>query len=582
MNTLHSNRKFIQIKSIKGTIWNVPSENVNIENIFFYLSKRLGISITETDSFLNTKLTDVLPDPYSLLEMKAAVTLIKSAIHSKKKITIFGDYDVDGACATAILVKFLNTLNVDCSYIIPNRFSDGYGLNQSNLSQAVDSLAIAVDCGSSSLKELEYANSKGIDIIVIDHHEMSEISKYGIIVNPFRPDESGKLKNVCATTLVFLFVLAVTKALKADHDILQNTTLVSTLNPYQYLDLVALATICDVMPLTTINRPLVQEGLKLASAQNNVGIQAIITSMNLKSPLTSTDVGYIIGPILNSAGRLQDASMTVELLSTQCPLNANKICKQLLSLNEQRKEIEKNIFELALEQINTQKLNNKNFICVFGNNWHIGVIGIIAGKLKDKFLKPTFVISFNSDNVGKASARSISGIDLSKIINDAHNENLLLGGGGHKMAAGFSISKNMLEQFCEFLEKQIQLPKERNAIEIDACILPQDITIQFVKKFQLFEPFGNGNPQPIFAVKNAKLISSKIVKQKHIQATFQIDSSRTLQTISFNSANTAIGSALLEEYGKYFSLLGNLQINSWNSRLSVQMNLIDMYTERLD
>lgn len=551
------------IKSLLGNVWNVKSEEkVDKNNVIDILLKNRGYS----QDFMNSTMRNSMPDPYSFIDMKKAVERIYDAIISKQPIAILGDYDVDGISSTCVFLKFFEDIGIDCVYTIPNRMDEGYGLNIPNLEKYKNHLIIAVDCGSSSIDELTYAKENNIDVIVIDHHMMNCVPKGAVaIVNPHRPDESDDFKHLCAAGLVFMCVVGINRLLK-QKGFYEN----AAPQLMDYLDLVALATVCDVVALKGLNRAFVINGLQIIRMKKNLGLRELL-ALRDKSEATAETIAFFIGPNLNAGGRLKTADVGVRLLTTKNPTEAKELALELFNLNKKRQEIESLMVEEAISMIN----ENLNYICVFNPDWHVGVIGIVAGRLKEKYNKPTIVICCDKNGAGKASCRSIGGVDISQIVKKGIDAKIITSGGGHVMAAGFSLPVENISSLHEFLKTEMRYDSKPKTLDIDAVINLSDLSLDFVKKTEELAPFGQGNPSPIFVISNVQIICSKVLKDQHISVMLADNFGNTLKGISFRCMGTPLKNALLNSQNK-LKILGELCISVWKNTHSVNFLIRDV------
>ncbi|MBO7536946.1 MAG: single-stranded-DNA-specific exonuclease RecJ [Alphaproteobacteria bacterium] len=552
------------IKSLLGNVWNIKTDiEVDENNIVEILLKNRGYS----RGFLNSTMRNSMPDPYSFIDMEKAVERIYDAIVKKQPFAVLGDYDVDGISSTCIFLKFFEDIGVDCVYTIPNRMDEGYGLNISNIEKYKDHLIIAVDCGSSSTEELTYAKKNNIDVIVIDHHTMNYIPEGAVaIVNPHRPDESNDFKYLCAAGLVFMCVVGINRLLK-QKDFYRN---IAAPQLTDYLDLVALATVCDVVELKELNRAFVINGLKIIQAKKNLGLRELL-ALRDKSEVNAETIAFFIGPNLNAGGRLKTADVGVRLLTTKNPAETKELALKLFNLNKERQELESLMVEEAVSMID-EKLN---YICAFNPDWHVGVIGIVAGRLKEKYNRPTIIICCDKNGVGKASCRSIEGIDISKIVKKGIDIGIISSGGGHAMAAGFSLPVENIPSLHEFLKTEVRYDSKPKTFNVDAVINLSDLSLDFVKKTEELAPFGQGNPSPIFVISNVQIICSRILKDQHISVLLADDFGNTLKGISFRCMGTALEDALLNSRNK-LKILGELCISVWKNTRSVNFLIRDV------
>ena len=551
------------IKSVLGNVWNIKTqEKVDENNIVDVLLKNRGYS----QDFMNATMKNTMPDPYSFIDMEKAIDRIYEAITKKQRIAILGDYDVDGISSTCIFLKFFKEIGVNCVYTIPNRMDEGYGLNISNIEKYKDYLIIAVDCGSSSIDELNYARENNIDVVVIDHHTMNCIPEGAVaIVNPHRPDESDEFKYLCATGLVFMCVVGFNRLLKQKGFYKNNAPQLM-----DYLDLVALATVCDVVELKGLNRAFVINGLEIIRMKKNLGIRELL-ALRDKSEVNAETIAFFIGPNLNAGGRLESADIGVKLLTTDNSTEAKQLALDLFNLNKERQEIESLMVEESVSMID----KDLKYICVFNPDWHVGVIGIVAGRLKEKYNKPAIVICCDKNGLGKASCRSIEGVDISKIVKKGIDAKVISSGGGHAMAAGFSLPVENIPSLCEFLKSEIQYDPKPKTFDVDAIVNLSDLSLDFVKKMDQLSPFGQGNPSPVFVISGVKIICSRILKDQHISVMLSDDFGNKLKGISFRCVGTALED-VLSNTSKKLKILGELCISVWKDKQSLNLLIRDV------
>ncbi len=551
------------IVSLTGKYWNIKNTKpINKNNVIDIILENRGF---ERD-FLNIKLKNTMPNPYSFINMEKAVNRITKAIINKQPITILGDYDVDGISSTSIFIKFFKELNVECEYSIPNRLNDGYGLSIGNIEKHKNSLIIAVDCGSSSANELQYANEHNIDIIVIDHHKMQTIPNGFAIINPHRPDENDNFKYLCATALAFMCIVGVRRLLYEKY--YKNSQ--KKIDLKNYLDLVAIATICDVMPLKGLNRAFVINGIKVLQNHTNIGLSALL-SLSKKSEINEETIGFFIGPHLNAAGRLATADIGVELLTTNNKDKAELLAQQLFKLNKSRQEMEKLALEEAISSIN----ENENYICLFNANWHPGIIGILAGRLKEIYNKPTIIISCDNHGIGKASCRSVSGIDISVIIKKGIEAGIILSGGGHMLAGGFSINIKNISRLYDFFKNIIPKLNQDFIYDVDGILSEDSFSSEFIENLLLLSPFGESNKTPIFILNDVTIVSANILQEQHISVNLRLKNNTIIKGIAFRCASTPLGDNLLK-YSNKLKLLGQINSAVWKGKKYINFLIIDV------
>ena len=510
--------------------------------------------------------------------MEKAANKIAEYIKNKSanKISIFGDYDVDGATSSSLLVRYLQFFGINPIVYIPDRIKEGYGPNTAALlklkEQGVE-LVITVDCGTMSFEPLKQAKQAWLDVIVIDHHKGDAVMPEALaIVNPNRFDESGEYGQIAACGVVFLLLVAINKIIKSSS--------LETPDLLELLDIVALGTVCDVVPLTGINRAFVTQGLKVMSKRGNIGIAAIMDNAHLLETPTTYHAGYIIGPRINAGGRVGKSDLGTRLLTTNDAIEARTIAEQLNQLNEERRAIESIVQEEAMQDAAALPESDA-VIIVARSNWHSGVIGIVAGRLKEHFHKPVAVIAL-ADGIGKASARSISGIDLGEAVIAANHAGILLGGGGHAMAAGFSIAEDKIPQLREFFnnrlaEKVAKLAGEKT-LHIDGIISLNGLNLKLAHLIENAAPFGSGNPSVRLAIHNVKIVRTDIIGDGHVRAIIvdSNSSSHSIKAMAFKSADKPVGQALLNSYGKTLHLAGQAKINLWHGKESVDFFIDDV------
>jgi len=553
--------------------------NYFLDEIVAKLLSIRKIKKEEVQFFLKPSIKNILPDPYILKDMEIAIERTEKAIKNKKKIGIFGDYDVDGATSTAILGNYFELLNIPFEIYIPDRKKEGFGPNETGFSELIDlgvDLIFTVDCGTLSYEPVDFAKKKNIDVIILDHHQSeTKLPSAHAIVNPNRFDDRSELNYLCAAGVCFMFLIALNKKLRDQHWFIDNK--IKEPDLINVLDLVSLGTVCDVVPLVGLNRAIVHQGLKVLKRKKNLGLKTLIEVSNIENSITTYHLGYVLGPRINAGGRVGKSTHGANLLLNEDPKNAFKLASELTIYNKERQILES---ELLKKILNTNYNNSLDpVIILHGKNWHEGIIGIIAARLKEKFKKPTIIISVNS-GIGKGSGRSMHGFDLGSTIIGAVQNGLLFKGGGHKMAAGFTLDMNKIKEFKEFVFRKfnsinINLEEKLNYY-FDAEIAPSALNIEFFEKIYSLAPFGSGNSEPRFVIKDVKLVNSKIVGEKHIKTIFVGSDSTTLKAISFNSVETEIGSYLLKKKIKPLNIAGKLSLNEWRGQRNVEFIIDDI------
>ena len=548
-----------------------------------------NLEIDEIPHFLEPTIKYSLPNPFDLLDMDVACDKIISNIQNKKKITIFGDYDVDGATSSALLKKFFAMLEVDIDIYIPDRILEGYGPNKEALLKLKESgtnLVITVDCGTVAFEPFEEASKAGLEIIVIDHHIGAvEKPKALAIINPNRIDEKFPHKNIAAVAVCFLLIVALNKKLR-EKDFYQKNNLVEP-NILSLLDLVALGTVCDVMPLSGINRSFVTQGLKILKQRKNLGIKELMNIAGIDQEPSAYHLGFVLGPRINAGGRVGKSDLGADLLSTKSEARAKEHASSLDNFNKSRKDIENKILMETDEQIIKNKSYQDPVIIAYSKNWHQGVIGIIASRIKEKYNRPTAIIATDDQNIGKASCRSIENIDLGSVILKAKLNNLLIEGGGHKMAAGFSINMNRLEELKEFFNQEIGQDVEKYSKErvfyYDDVLDINSANLNLAQKLTSLEPFGNGNRKPRFIIKDFNVIRADLIgaNKNHIKCLFSAKNlagfAGNLSAVAFNIEDSRMAEILLaKNKGQKLAIAGTLDINSWMGVDNLQIIIEDV------
>ncbi|MBR3510665.1 MAG: single-stranded-DNA-specific exonuclease RecJ [Alphaproteobacteria bacterium] len=572
-----------------GKVWAV-SDDDNLEKdlndtqnlIKNILISRGVIGDENVEKFLHPSIKEYMPDPFVLKDMDVATKIIADAICAGDKIAIYGDYDVDGITSTAIFIKYLQSIGVDVSWHLPTREGEGYGLNVSAVEEIAKNgakLLITVDCGISGITEVDVAKNLGMKIVVTDHHSPDNVlPNADAVVNPKRFDDDSGLSYLAGVGVAFLTLVSINRELKNRNFFDEKDVHVNLLN---YMDLVALGTICDTMPLIGLNRAFVSTGLKVLGLQQNLGLKTLMTLAGIKNPSVYA-VGFAIGPRLNAAGRLDSANPALDLLLTDNPLIANDLANKLHQMNQERIDIQNAIMLDAAEKAEQCCKNGKCSLFVCGDNWHGGVMGIIAGRLKDKYNLPTCVAT-RSDGVINGSGRSISEIDLGKIIHEALSKGILSEGGGHAAAAGFTLSVDKEQEFCDFLEEAVkeQLHGEKPVPEIfvDAQIDAASADMNLVEKLSDLGPFGQANPEPTLVLHGGILkFATAMGNGNHLRGVLKTSTGGQLSFVGFNLVGTPIGDFLLDDANTNttITILGKLKENEYNGRVNAQFVLEDM------
>jgi len=532
---------------------------------------RLGVAATDASAYLTPSLRDLMPDPSIFRNMDTAAERIMQAITKRQTIAIFADYDVDGGSSAALLIDYLRQFSIPATLYVPDRIDEGYGPNEPAMADLASrhDLIICVDCGTLSHDAI--AAAKDADVIVLDHHMGGETLPPALaVVNPNRQDEDNDFGNLCAAGVVFLTLVAVNRNLRAAGQ--------TEPNLIALLDLVALATVADVAPLTGLNRALVRQGLKVMTRRDRVGLAALSDAARLTSAPNSYHLGFALGPRINAGGRIGKADLGARLLATTDPHEAQAMADQLSQLNDDRRDIETQVRLQAMEQAEERGFNAP-LVWAAGNGWHPGVVGIVASRLKEASNRPAIVIGLDGAE-GKGSGRSVTGIDLGSAIATCTHEGLLLKGGGHKMAAGLTVATDKLEEamarLSELLQKQGADKIGPKDLMLDGSVMPSAITTDLIEQLEMAGPFGAGAPAPRFALPAQKIAFAKRAGESHLRLTAQDANGGRIDAICFGAYDGPIGPMLENHKGQSFHLAGRLEIDEWGGRRKAKLRLEDV------
>ncbi|WP_147124337.1 single-stranded-DNA-specific exonuclease RecJ [Shimia ponticola] len=531
---------------------------------------RLGVEAEQVEQFLAPSLRDLLPDPRNLKDMKRAAERFLSAVSKREKIAVFADYDVDGATSAALLITWLRQMGLPATLYVPDRIDEGYGPNAPAMSALArdHDLIVCVDCGTLSHDAI--AAAKGADVIILDHHLGGEtLPDAHAVVNPNRQDESGELAHLCAAAVVFLMLVECGRQLR------ENGTKGPDL--MSMLDLVGLATVADVAPLIGINRAFVRQGLKVMAQRKRLGLRVLSDTARLDTAPTPYHLGFVLGPRINAGGRIGQADLGARLLSTEDPHEAAALAERLETLNSERREVEAAVRAAAIEQAEDRGFDAP-LVWASGDGWHPGVVGIVASRLKEKANRPSIVIGFE-DDIGKGSGRSVSGVDLGAAIQRLAMDGLIEKGGGHKMAAGLTVTRAQLEpamqRLSELLAKQGADARGPVDLRCDAAVMPGAATVSLLEQLDTVGPFGASAPAPRFVLPSIRIGFAKRVGESHLKLTLRDDAGTTLDAIAFGAFESDLGQALTDGQGSHFHIAGRLEVNSWGGRQRVQMRVED-------
>ncbi|WP_026597060.1 single-stranded-DNA-specific exonuclease RecJ [Methylobacterium sp. 77] len=538
-----------------------------------------GIRPDEAAAYLEPRLRDLMPDPSSLVDMDAAAERLAHAVETGERVAVFGDYDVDGAASAALVACHLRALGLDVQIHIPDRITEGYGPNVAAVTALAEggaSLLVCVDCGTSGHEPLAAAASLGLDVIVLDHHGAPEVlPAVRALVNPNRLDDVSGLGHLCAAGIVFLTLVALNRRLRREGP-------KDLPDLAEALDLVALATVADVVPLTGLNRAFVVQGLKVMRGRGRIGLAALFDAASLSEPPESWHLGYLLGPRINAGGRIGHAGLGAALLTSADPAEANRIATELDLLNRERQGIEAQaVAEAEAEMDHGLSFDPDRPVLVAASvDWHPGVVGLVAARLKERFGRPAFAFALRPDGTATGSGRSVAGVDLGHAVRQAVTSGLLVKGGGHAMAAGATLPSHDVTHFADFLAADLaSAVTEARAVEaflIDGTVSAGGATADVVRLVQRAGPFGAGAPEPVFALPHHRLVDAGIVGNGHVRARFRSRDGQAIGAIAFRSVQGPLGQALLGGIGQEFHVAGTLAIDTWRGGERVQLRIGDL------
>ncbi|WP_271077965.1 single-stranded-DNA-specific exonuclease RecJ [Aurantiacibacter sp. MUD61] len=577
-------------QSLSGKAWRWRGGNMELasgihgleQDIATQLLLSRGVEREELEKHRQPNLRSFLPDPSIFADMDRAAERIAEAVIARESVTVYGDYDVDGATSSALLIRLIRMLGHDAQHYIPDRLLEGYGPSGEALLKIGEdgsSLIVTVDCGAMAHEALGMAHDAGIDVIVVDHHKCSaELPRTYALVNPNRLDEkddAAQHGHLAAVGVAFLLAVAVVRTLR-ERNYFKNRT---EPNLMSLLDLVALGTVADVAAIRGLNRAFVAQGLKVMARRENTGMAALIDASRLKAAPAASDCGFALGPRINAGGRVGEATLGVRLLTTPDPDEARAIAEQLSRLNEERRAIEAAVQEAAEEQLAAQ--HNRAVVICAGKGWHPGVIGIVAGRIKEKAGRPAIVIALDDEaGEGKGSGRSIPGVDLGAAIIGATDSGLLIKGGGHAMAAGLTIASDRLDAFIEWMDDRLAAPvaaaSAEQHITLDLALAPRGLTPELVETLDSAGPYGVGWPGPRVAVGPVQLVKADIVGTDHLRVIAAGQDGGRFKAIAFRAAETDMGQAILSgARGRRLWLAGRVKIDDWGSKPAAELHLED-------
>ncbi len=538
-----------------------------------------GVSPEDTERFLDPTIRDLLPDPASLTDMGKAAERIADAVLRKERVAIFGDYDVDGASSSALMSRFLTHFGIESEIYIPDRIFEGYGPNPDAMRELIGrgaSLIITVDCGTNSAASIDAANEAGADVVVLDHHQLGgPLPHARAVVNPNRDDDLSGQGHLCAAGVTFLALVQTAKVLREKLPDAPRPDLLSL------LDLVALATVCDVVPLTGVNRAFVVKGLQAMRQQNNPGLTALARVARIGEPLSNFHLAFLLGPRINAGGRIGDAALGSKLLATDDPVEAGTIAETLDRLNQERQAMETEMLAEARAEADAEIGVGPGpaVLVTASTTWHPGIVGLLASRLKDHARRPAFAIAFNPNGVGTGSGRSVSGFDLGRLVREAVDAGLLVKGGGHAMAAGITVERAKLGELRAFFEQRAAADvfrlQDEESLKIDGALAAEGATLTLVDALEKAGPFGAGHVPPVFVLPRHRIADARLVGTAHIRIDLRSESGGRVQAMAFRAAETPLGDFLFRNRDRAIHVAGSISVNHWNGSRTAQFRIID-------
>lgn len=541
-----------------------------------------GVGMEAVEGFMTPRLRDLMPDPDSLRDMQPAVDRLVHAVRKREPVAIFGDYDVDGACSSALLASFLEACGVPCRIHIPDRITEGYGPNAEAIRALAEDgarLLVSVDCGTASHEPFAEARRLGLDVVVLDHHQAPEtLPEIAALVNPNRQDDLSGLGHLCAAGVVFLTLVGLNRALR-------NTGEAPAEEAFSLmgaLDLVALATVADVVPLIGLNRAFVRQGLTVMRQRGRAGLTALLDVAGLEAAPQAWHLGFLVGPRINAGGRIGDAALGARLLMTRDPVEAQRIAGELDQLNRERQAIEQDAVADAVAQAELKLHEDPQaaLLLTASPEWHPGIVGLAASRLKERYRRPAFAFAINEAGIATGSGRSIAGVDLGRAVRAAVDAGIAHKGGGHAMAAGATVGADALDAFAAFVTETLATAvadaADSDRLMLDAPLTAAGAQVALMDALDQAGPFGAGCPEPVFALPGHRVVSVREVGNNgHLRARLADGGGATIDAIAFRAAGTDLGSMIQGAIGTPLHLCGTLSRNAWGGRERIEMRLID-------
>jgi single-stranded-DNA-specific exonuclease len=590
---LETRRNFLDVsQSVLGRAWvdrldvagvrmaTAIAQRAGVPDILARILAGRGVDIDSVASYLEPTIRNLMPDPSTLTDMDALAERLAKAITDNESIALFGDYDVDGASSCALMVRYLAHFGIEAPVHIPDRIFEGYGPNIGAMDKLIDngaSLIITLDCGTTSDGPIAHARNRGADVLVIDHHLSDhDLPPATALVNPNRLDDISGLGYLCAAGVTFMVLVATNRVLRLRGD----TGLPDLM---RLLDIVALGTVCDVVPLVGLNRAFVLRGLEVARRGDNQGIAALALAARVSGPLNPYHLGFLVGPRINAGGRIGNAALGTQLLALEDEHQALVIAAKLDELNTERQRIEIEAVEEATAVAAAEIGSGEGppILVLASADWHPGVVGLVAARLKERFERPAFAIALHPDGTGTGSGRSVPGVDLGSAVIAAVEAGLIPKGGGHAMAAGVSLRPGDLGPLRSFLADQlgtsVAAARAASALKVDAALTARGATVDLLHRIERAGPFGSGNPGPVFAFPSHRARFAQVVgKGGHVSFTLTSEDGAKLKAIAFRAANTALGDVLLRDADQPYHFAGSLSLDHYQGREQVQFRLTDI------
>ncbi|MDW9700717.1 single-stranded-DNA-specific exonuclease RecJ [Sinorhizobium meliloti] len=539
-----------------------------------------GVGLDDAAAFLEPTLRALMPDPDTLTDGRKAAERLADAIRRREKVVIFGDYDVDGAASSALMARFLRHFDITAEIYIPDRIFEGYGPNPQAIDQLIErgsELIVTVDCGSTSHEALAVAAERRTNVVVIDHHQVgSVLPPCHALVNPNREDDLSGQGHLCAAGVVYLVLVNTLRVLR-----LRGDPRAASFDLLSLLDLVALATVCDVVPLKGLNRAYVVKGLLAARHMGNAGLAALLRQAAIGGPVTPYHLGFLLGPRINAGGRIGDAALGSRLLTLDDAAAAEAIASQLDELNRDRQAMEAAMLAEAEAEVLAEYGTGEgaSVIVTARQNWHPGIVGLIAARIKEKFRRPAFAIAFDPNGRGTGSGRSINGFDMGRLVRAAVDNGLLVKGGGHAMAAGLTVERGKLGQLRQFFEERAETAIRDlvavQTLKVDGALAAAGATLDLVDLLDQAGPYGSGHPQPLFAFPQHRLRDSRQVGANHVKVTLEGQDGSRMEGIAFRAMETPLGDFLLGNRGATVHVAGSVSADLWQGTRKVQLRVTD-------